>query len=326
MMSSRLAKTLLFALPLLLLQAQQTWAQGTTVADTAQWRPAEMAHGLDQPDRAATFNWGPEAPTMDGFPLPSLPQLQQPEVSPHDFPHSKTLSPGAIKAMTLDPLDLQLMAAMPQPRFSVDPHATDYSRSGVLLAWRSGFIGAAGSQRTQIGLMATNSASFTATQIAGRWVFTSTVSADHYRYGRAAQWQLGVGATATYMFSPNFSATVFGNYYTGTTYMGLSTLPYMGSSNYGGFLTMQNDRLGLDLGVERVYNPYTGRWETVPIVTPKVRIAQNFVISLPVGFLIKEAIDGSIESKRRKPGAIIAPDIPAINPRFTQPPGQQNNF
>lgn len=325
-MSSRLATTLLAALPLLFFLAQHTVAQTPADADTAQWKHSEMDHWLNLPGSSEALNATPEAPALDGFHLPSLPELQQPSVASLDLPSSRKLSAGAIKAMTLDALDLQLMGAMPQPRFSVDPHATDYSRSGVLLSWRSGFIGAAGSQQTMVGLMATNSASFTATQIAGRWVFTSTLSADHYRYGRAAQWQLGVGATATYVFSPNFSATVFGNYYTGTAFAGLSTMPYMGSSNYGGFLTMQNHRLGIDLGVEREFNPYTGRWETVPIVTPKVRVAENFVIGIPVGYLIKEAVGGSITGKKRHPNTIIAPEIPAIQPRFTQPPGPQNNF
>lgn len=323
---ARMRAEVLLSLLLLALRPLAAGAQEVVGIDSLHRMEPSVEQGMDFLDGMEPFSAVPETPGMGGLRLPSLPELAAPTPGSYGHDSSQRLSPEAIKAMTLDPTDLQLIGAMPKPRFSVDPQAYDYKRSGVLLAWRSGFVGAAGSQQTMIGLTTTRNATFSATQVVGRWVFTATADASNYQYGRGGQWQLGVGASATYLFSPNVSATVFGNYYTGTTFAGLATLPYMGSSKYGGFLTLTGNRLGIDLGVEREFNPYTGRWETVPIVTPKVRVANNFTISLPVGYLIKEAVGGSITGKRRGGNGIIAPQMPTIQPRFTQPPGQPNNF
>lgn len=323
--NSRLCHAVAAILLLLLLPAAGS-AQEVSLADTLHRLPADDDAWTGLPDAAEPLVPPISAPVSDGLLLPPLPQLQDPAATSLATYPTQRLSPEAIKAMTLDPLDLQLNAAMPRPRFSVDPKATDYSRSGLLASWRTGYVEAAGAQQTMIGLMTIRGASFSATQVAGRWVFTTTASANHYHYGFGKQWQLGVGASATYVFSPNVSATVFGNIYTSTTFAGLATMPYMNSSNFGGFLTLKNEKVGIDLGVERVFNPYTGRWETVPIVTPSVRIANKFTISLPVGYLIKDAIGGSVKGKRPSGNGIIAPEIPAINPRFTQPPGMHNNW
>lgn len=325
-MNSTHRRTALLALLLLALHSLSVGAQEVVMADSSRWAKPDMEQWLNIPGSSEYNTTIPNTPNIEGLRMPSLPELAEPETNAYNKISTQRLSPWAIKAMTLNPTDLQLMGAVTQPRFSVDPQAYDYKRSGILFGWRSGFIGASGSQQTMIGLMTTRNASFSATQVAGRWVFTATADASNYQYGRGGQWQFGIGASATYVFSPNVSATVFGNYYTNTTFAGLSTMSYMGSSNYGGFMTLKNDRLGIDLGVEREFNPYTGRWETVPIVTPKVRIVDNFTISLPVGYLIKEAIDGPITGKRRGGNGIIKPQTPVINPRFTPPPGPQNNY
>lgn len=296
------------------------------MGDSSRWMQPEVDHWLTLPGAAQPL--APSSPLTQehGLMLPSLPEIEKPEDVLHNLTTTRRLSEEAIRRMMYSQTDLQLMGEVTRPRFTVDPQAYDYKRQGVVASWQTGYIGAQGRQQTMIGLMTLNSASFTATQVAGRWTFTATATANQYQLHRGTLHQLSLGATATYQFNDNLSATVFGNYATRTAFAGLAVMPYMSSSSYGGFFTLKNERLGIDLGVEQVFNPYTGRWETVPIVTPKVKITRGFTLELPVGYLIKEAISGSTVGKHPSGNGIIAPEMPTINPRFSLPPGGGNNF
>lgn len=301
-------------------------AQETAVGDTSRWMQPDVDHWLSLPE--ATQPLAPSSPFAPehGLALPALPELNAPEQLLHERTEARRLSDEALKRMMLSQTDLQLMGQVTRPRFTVDPKAYDYRRSGLLASWRTGYIGAAGDQQHLIGMMNMNRASFTATQQSGRWTFSATAGVGQYQFDRGTLRQLTVSASATYQFNENLSATLFGSYATRARFAGPATSAYLGSTQYGGYFTLKNEKLGIDLGVEQVFNPYTGRWETVPIVTPKVRITRGFTLELPVGYLIKEAISGPAIGKYPKGSGIIAPQLPTINPRFTMPPGGANNY
>lgn len=300
-------------------------AQEAVVGDSSRWMQPSIDHLLTLPGENKPLVPEQMLPRMGTFRLPDVPELSQPKPL-ESVSAMQRLSPETLRAMQLNPTDLQLMAAFPTPRFTVDPKAYDYKRSGSLLSWRTGFITASGDQQTSIGLMTARHASFSATQVVGRWTFSASAGLGKYQLHRGMINQWNVSAQATYQFNENLSATVFGNYYSRTAFAGLAAMTSMGSSSYGGFFTLKKNRWAIDLGVEQVFNPYTGRWETVPIVTPTIPIGRNFSISLPVGYMIKEAISGSSVGKHPSGNGIIAPEMPAINPRFTLPPGGENNF
>lgn len=76
-----------------------------------------------------------------------------------------------------------------------------------------------------------------------------------------------VNVQVGYRLSDNFSLHAFG----GVSRAGFLGAPAsMNGGSYGGFVTMMtnNQKWGMDVGVRRVYNNFTGQWETIPIAMP----------------------------------------------------------
>lgn len=113
--------------------------------------------------------------------------------------------------------------------------------------------------------------------------------------------QYGIFGQMEYAISPNLSLTLFGEYDNRTPYFYMATFPYINGSRYGGYLTIKGERVGVKLGAERYYDPFSQHWEMKPIVTPTVHISKNFTLDLPAGDLLKEAADRYIWKKKNGP-------------------------
>lgn len=74
------------------------------------------------------------------------------------------------------------------------------------------------------------------------------------------------------------------------------------------------ETFGMDVGVERYYDSFAGRWVTSPIITPKIKFSEKFTLELPVGWLVKEVLDEAVFKNNKKQG-------PMIMPEFTPMPG-----
>lgn len=77
----------------------------------------------------------------------------------------------------------------------------------------------------------------------------------------------GVNLQLAYIVSRNVSLHAFG----GMSHSGfMGPAPNVTTGYYGGYVTLNtnNQKWGMDLGVRRVYNAMTGRWETIPIAMP----------------------------------------------------------
>ena len=108
----------------------------------------------------------------------------------------------------------------------------------------------------------------------------------------------------------------------------MAAMPYIGSSAYGGYVSYMGETLGIDLGVERVYDPYLRRWTTVPIVTPAINFGRGVVVRLPVGWLVKDVLDRAVFGKQPPRNPTIMPDLPpAPSPSVIPPPsGTDGSF
>lgn len=201
-----------------------------------------------------------------------------------------------------------------------DPYAYDFSHSGTMAEWQGGYLQGQGSRLSMPTLMTNQRVSFSAVQQLGAFSFSATTSANRYWMPQGHLMQFGVGATATYTFSPNVSLTVFGNYVTSPTFYSMAAMPYIGTSSYGGFVTLSGTRGGVDLGVQRTYDPYLRRWITAPIITPKVKFNNGMTLELPVGMLVHDLLDKAIFGNRPQGGATIIPSIPLVKPTFHEPP------
>ena len=90
--------------------------------------------------------------------------------------------------------------------------------------------------------MSNQNVSFSAVQNVGNFTFAGGVSADRYSMWRNMNTMFGFRGSVTYNFNENVSATIFGRYYTGQSYYTMGAMPYMGSSGYGGFLSLMGER------------------------------------------------------------------------------------
>lgn len=208
----------------------------------------------------------------------------------------------------VDSIDRLMLYGTPEPKFTASPYAYDFNRSGVVTSWKNGFLIGYGSRTTMPVLMSNQNVSFSAVQNVGNFTFTGGVSADRYFMWRNTRTMFGFNGSVTYNFSDNVSATVFGRYYTGQSYYTMGAMPYMGASGYGGFFSFMGNTFGMDVGVERYYDSFAGRWITSPIITPKIKFSEKFTLALPVGGLVKELFDDYVLKNNKKQGPIIMPE------------------
>ncbi|WP_298935359.1 hypothetical protein [uncultured Prevotella sp.] len=208
----------------------------------------------------------------------------------------------------VDSIDRLMLYGTPEPKFTASPYAYDFNRSGVVTSWKNGFLMGYGSRTTMPVLTSNQNVSFSAVQNVGNFTFTGGVSADRYFMWRNTRTMFGFNGSVTYNFSDNVSATVFGRYYTGQSYYTMGAMPYMGSSGYGGFFSFMGNTFGMDVGVERYYDSFAGRWITSPIITPKIKFSEKFTLALPVGGLVKELFDDYVFKNNKNQGPIIMPE------------------
>ena len=124
------------------------------------------------------------------------------------------------------------------------------------------------------------------------------VSANNY-FTRSVSHQYGVGGSLTYDLSDFASLTVFGSYYNSNPYFTAASLGLVSTSSYGAYVTLnKNGRVGVNLGVRRYYDPFWGRWETSPIITPRVRISSKIQMEIPVGEMVKPWLQQIISGGR----------------------------
>lgn len=126
----------------------------------------------------------------------------------------------------------------------------------------------------------------------------------------------GVGGNAvfTYRLGRNASVSAIAGMY---HYGFLGPAPAANVAYYGGYFTFNtnNRKWGMDVGVRQVYDPMTGRMETVPIVMPYYNLGGT-KLGFDFGGIIRSALWGAGEavSKSHSAGnnrgpAIIAPPI-----------------
>ena len=183
-------------------------------------------------------------------------------------------------------------------------------------AWQGGGVLAVGSRLSLPGLMGIESGSLSVVQSFGRLSLTGTMSATKYGYFRGLQTQWGVGGSATYRFSPQWSCTAFGNYYSRINAFNPAMAGYMSSSQFGGYFDWRiSDFFGMMMGARAEQMMVTNRWQATPMVVPYVSIG-GADIGVDVGGIVTGLIRSAIDSKQRKDrlfqfgGSVGAPNGP----------------
>lgn len=182
---------------------------------------------------------------------------------------------------------------------------------------------AAGSRSQMPGLMGIESGQIGYMLQAGRFTFMPYASAAKYGYYGGLTSAFGYGGTLSFMINEHLSLTAFGEHYS-TRYgygwgpMNPAVMNAIGSNRFGGFVTWEiSEKLGVNAGAQRVYDPARAVWRTVPIVEPYIKINKQ-KLGVDVGGLLYELFRGASNSFNGgggMPGGGGAPMMPRANPR-----------
>ncbi len=219
------------------------------------------------------------------------------------------------------------------PRFSYDtsPYSHDWSSGGVITRMGGGYLTGAGSHTTYPGMGNMASASIAFTMPMGdRFQFTAGLTGSKYHFDRAAWNDYGVFGNASFRLNDRLSLNAFGQYYVNQQFHSVAAMPFLGSSSYGGTLGWKaSDSFSLDVGARRIYDPYTGRWRTLPVVQPTFNLL-GAPISIDAGPWIYQLLDGLLNGGKNskdwgdpKYRPVTVPDAvrnqPGFNPNSPVP-------
>jgi len=182
--------------------------------------------------------------------------------------------------------------ALPQFRYDTSPYSRDWATSGIITRVGNGHLTGAGSHTTYPGMGNTTSASVAFTMPMGeRLQVTAGLTGSKYHFDRSAWSDYGVFGNASFRLNDRLSLNAFGQYYVNQQFHSVAAMPFLGSSSYGGTLGWRaSDNFTLDVGARRLYDPYTGRWRTLPIVQPTINI-MGAPISFDAGPLLYQVLD-----------------------------------
>lgn len=208
-----------------------------------------------------------------------------------------------------DNLNLRLTQPLPTQATSLSSTpATNYNRAGQLGEWKGLNFYGQSYRETFPAMLVRQGATVGVSRTWDKLSFSAFASANRYRTFHTAT-QFGLGGSLSYRFSPYVSATAFGSYYSVQPFLSMATFPYVNSSAYGGYFTLENERYGVDLGVQRRYDSYRQQWIVSPILTPKYHFSKKFTIEVPVGEMVRDVLEKLI-FERHNSSATIMPATP----------------
>ena len=197
--------------------------------------------------------------------------------------------------------ELLVMPNMPivaMPFATVQPLVCGYdasrSETALMKVSKNLRLTATGAYRSYIGLMDVQSVSGGVQYSLDGMTVQGALAANRYLYHGRVFTQYGVSGQLSYSFNPNLALTVFGTYYNTNPFFSMAAFPFVPTTSYGGYMTVGNRSFYVNLGVERRFNAFEHKMETVPIVTPAFKISNNVTIELPLGDLTKHLIEETL--------------------------------
>ena len=189
-------------------------------------------------------------------------------------------------------LNTNRLSSLPRFHYDTNPYGNDWSSGGVITHVGKGFLTGSSSHSTYLGMGNMASASIAYTMPMGdRLQVTAGLTGSKYHFDRDAWNDYGVFGNASFRLNERLSLNAFGQYYINQQFHSVASMPFLGSSSYGGTLGWKaSDNFSLDVGARRIYDPYTGRWRTLPVVQPTVYLL-GAPISFDAGPLLYQVLD-----------------------------------
>lgn len=167
--------------------------------------------------------------------------------------------------------------------------------------WEDGNIYGIGSYSTMLGIGNISTLAFVASQDIGQWALLGMISGSKYHLDNSIYNDFSLSASASFNLNNHFALKFFGTYAANNVFHSMATMPYLSYSNFGGSITYRaNDTFSIETGVRRYYDPFSHRWETVPIVAPTVKM-WNANISVDMGGFIHRLLQSVIVTAPKKP-------------------------
>lgn len=192
-------------------------------------------------------------------------------------------------------LTMPNMPIVPIPFATAQPFVCGYdatrSKTASMEVLKNLRLTATGAYRSYIGLMDVRSVSGGVQYSLGAMTVQGALAVNRYLYQGRVFTQYGVSGQLSYSFNPNLALTVFGTYYNTNPFFSMAAFPFVPTTSYGGYMTVGNRSFYVNLGVERRFNAFEHKMETVPIVTPAFKISNNVTIELPLGDLTRHLIE-----------------------------------
>lgn len=176
--------------------------------------------------------------------------------------------------------------------FELNPYSNDFSVSGIIAPLGEGLLLGSSSYTTLPGLGTTGAATLSVMgTIDDRLTLTAGVSGVKYHIDRSAWNDYGITGQASYKLNDRLSLNAFGQYYIDQRYHSMPAMSYLQNANYGSTLGIKvSDKLGLDVGFQRYYDPYSHTWRTLPILAPTFQLFGQ-PISVDVGGFLYQFLD-----------------------------------
>lgn len=194
--------------------------------------------------------------------------------------------------------NMQNMPIVPMPFATAQSlvYGYDASRSGTasMEVSKNLRLTATGAYRSYIGLMDVQSVSGGVQYGLGAMTVQGALAANRYLYYGRVFSQYGVSGKLSYSFNPNLALTVFGTYYNTNPFFSMAAFPFVPTTSYGGYMTVGSRSFYVNLGVERRFNAFEHKMETVPIITPAFKISNKVTIELPLGDLTRHLIEETL--------------------------------
>ena len=236
------------------------------------------------------------------MPLPNeelhqlTPSTELHQLAPNAELHPVTPTYSDILMMkALSSSELLATQIVPLPFAATQPlvYGYDASRTGAtsMEVSKNLRLTATGAYRSYIGLMDVQSVSGGVQYSLGAMTMQGALAANRYLYYGRVFTQYGVSGQLSYCFNPNLALTVFGTYYNTNPFFSMAAFPFVPPTSYGGYMTVGSRSFYVNLGVERRFNAFEYKMETVPIITPAFKISNKVTIELPLGDLTKHLIE-----------------------------------
>lgn len=223
-----------------------------------------------------------------------------------DVPFSSLSKDSFIKVPIHQPFLMVPYYTNPSPMFK-----GDYSTGRLMLVHRYGMLMGAGGQTTIPGIGRSNYASLSYIHsFSSQWLFSIGIDANKMHMNHFTGQTFGASGTFSYRATDRLAFNVFGGYNSGFV-SGRQSYHYGGTVGFD-----MTERFGMEMGVQRYYNPLRGGWETVPIATPYYRFNNGTKMGFDVGGLLYQIFRGASFKGSVKRGTRPNPTIVPQGPRI----------